>query len=264
MQGRVFDASYWEPTGDDRRQLIVISHGFAGDRTSHVDQAEALAARGYTVIAPTHPDLGGLEAGDMALDPLVLRPRHLSLAIDEAESRAGRQFDQVVVVGHSIGGYTALRSAGVEATAEGLDHHCDNQPDDQILCSLGARDRIAEVAVEAAPDPRIDRLVLLAPGYGPVLSADSLEELSVPVLVVEAHDDAELPGTQVADLIEALPSSTQHQVVPGGHFIFLRACTDIEAETIPDVCGERTGEHRDQVYEDIVAAVDTFAAAEDS
>ena len=53
QHSRPFEVSIWEPTTElDRHELVVISHGFSGDRTSHANLAQGLAAEGYTFAAP--------------------------------------------------------------------------------------------------------------------------------------------------------------------------------------------------------------------
>lgn len=237
------------------------------DRTSHADLAEGFAERGFTVAAPTHPDVGGLESGDGALDPLLLRPRHVSLtvdaAIEEANKKTNEPFNTITVIGHSIGGYTALRIAGAEVNTDGLPAHCDANPSDEILCSPTARTRF-ETVVDAdagSGDPRVDQVVLLAPGYGPLFSPEALGEVAVPVLIVGAEDDVELPGNQVEKLVDDLPADTRFQTVAGGHFIFVRTCTAEEAGVLTDICAETPGVDRSEVHDRLVADVDEFASS---
>lgn len=261
-QDRTFDALIWEPNAaNDRNELVVISHGYSGRGSSHSHLAEALAERGYTVVASTHPDVAGLESDNPALDPLVLRPRHLSLAIDAVESDNGAAFDSVMVVGHSLGGYSALRLAGAEPQAgELLAAHCSDVSD-RVLCTPRAKSRFEAPGISVdVSDPRVDRIVLLAPGYGPLFTAEDLA-ISVPVLVAAAKDDSELPGGQLDALIDRLPSDTTAVTVDGGHYVFLRQCTDAEAASAPVVCKDPEGVDRDSVNDQLVDLIADFAQA---
>ncbi len=237
---RSVEASHWAPTGN-RNALVVLSHGFAGDRTSLDDSAARLNEAGFTVIAPTHPDLAGLESGVADLDPLVLRPRHVSLAINAAVERNGRSFDEVVVIGHSMGAFTALRVAGADVEVGALlDDHCATEPADEVLCSPRATPRFEQVVGMNAVDDRVTSVVLLAPAYGPLFDAASLE-LDPSVLVVTARDDALVSAAQTDALVGRMVEADsfdqrRHHTIDGGHFVFLRPCSAEEADAMPVAC----------------------------
>lgn len=255
---RTFDVSVWQPDAPSER-LVVISHGFDGDRTSHTDLAESLVDQGFVVAAPTHPDRGGLEDGSPDLDPLVLRPRHLELTIDHVSRTNPVPVNDVTVVGHSLGGYSALRLAGADPSADGLDNHCQQHPDDVVLCSPSARNRINSLADNTSDvaESTVNRIVLLAPGYGPLFSNAELEAVSVPSMTVKATNDRELVGDQVERLQRALPESTSVDV-DGGHYVFLRTCTEEEREVLPDICDKSDGAKRASVQTELATRVVDF------
>lgn len=260
VHGRPFEVSVWTPADElINGDLIVISHGFSGDRTSHSDLAMALAAEGFTVAAPTHPDLAGLESDNPALDPLTLRPRHLSLTVDAIESSTGGPFESVSVIGHSLGGYSALRLAGAQPVLDGaLDAHC-GEVDDQVLCSGEAASRF-ETTVATADnfaDERVNHVVLLAPGYGPFFGQAPLQ-LEAAVMVVAADNDDELPGTQVEDLVDRLGANAETLKIEGGHFVFLRLCTNAEAADFPQICEDPDGVDRSEVNVELSSRIATF------
>lgn len=260
IHGRPFDVSVWSPSAEvGNGRLVVISHGFSGDRTAHSDVAQSLAAKGYTVAAPTHPDIAGLESGDPALDPLTLRPRHLSLTIDAMAASAGEPFTAVSVIGHSLGGYSALRLAGAQPILDGaLDAHC-SAVDDQILCNGRADTRFATIAANGDDfsDGRVSKVILLAPGYGPIFGQDPLE-LGADVLVVAARDDLELPGGQVENLVGRLGTGVESSTVDGGHYVFLRPCTVVEAAAVPEFCEDPAGVDRAVLHRELGDQIDTF------
>src|ERR671939_1768378 len=93
------------PAADPRR-LVVLVHGYGEHIGRYAHVAEALAARGSTVVGPEH--LGhGRSAGERALvesfEPIVDDVR--------AVVRAERGDLPVVMVGHSMGGLIAIRYA---------------------------------------------------------------------------------------------------------------------------------------------------------
>ncbi len=257
---RPFDVSVWTPSAADANgSLIVISHGFSGDRTSYSALAKPLTEEGYTVVAPTHPDLAGLQSNDPALDPLTLRPRHLSLTVDAMESTAGGPFDSVSVIGHSLGGYSALRLAGADPKLDGtLESHCA-EVDDQVLCSDRATSRFATVAAagDNFADPRIDHVVLLAPGYGPFFGEEPLG-IDAEAMVISAEGDVELPGAQVEDLIDRLGPNTKTLSTKGGHYVFLRPCSSAEAADFPEICEDPEGVDRSEIHAELSTQIVTF------
>ncbi len=264
LHGRPITMSHWSPAGADRSHLVVISHGYGGDRTSHDYLAKELTQQGYTVIAPTHPDVAGLQSGDPELDPLVLRPRHLSLAIDAAEETSAESFEQVTVLGHSLGGYGALRVAGAEVSVEGVEAHCATSTNDgtkdEVLCTPRARDRFLALAAlrSGTGDHRVDQIVLLAPGYGPLFSPESLTNIATPALVIQASSDRELPGGQVDDIIAGLPDTTSTQTIDGGHFDFVRECSTEESATIPELCTSQAGVERSEFHQEVGGSITEF------
>ena len=98
-------------------QLVVISHGSGGTPWTHRDLAAHLARAGFVVALIQHP---GDSRGDAGLAGkvvnLVNRPRHVRLVIDDAfaDESLGPHLGRtgVTVIGHSMGGYTALAIAG--------------------------------------------------------------------------------------------------------------------------------------------------------
>ncbi len=259
---RPFDVSTWTPTEGERDHLVVISHGFSGDRTSHSDLALALVGDGYTVAAPTHPDLAGLESDDSTLDPLTLRPRHLSLTIDAMEAEAGQSFDSVTVVGFSMGAYSALRISGAQPVLDGsVDAHCDANAD-FVLCNDQAASRFETLATSGDDftDTRVDHIVLLAPGYGPLFGSEPIS-VDADILVVAAEGDTDLPGGQVDTLIGQLPDDTESSTVAGGHFVFMRPCTAGEAAAVPAICDDPDGVDRVAIHADLADDIVEFIEA---
>ena len=105
------------PACDGEFPLVVISHGTGGSHLLYRTLSLHLARSGFVVVLPEHP---GNNRNDNALagthTVLADRPRQIRLAIDwayDAERLAGRlAANCVAVVGHSLGGYTALAIAG--------------------------------------------------------------------------------------------------------------------------------------------------------
>jgi predicted dienelactone hydrolase len=135
------------------------------------------------------------------------RPRHISLAIDAvfgdpliknhlAPARVG-------VIGHSIGGYTALALAGGQPWAaphESLDG--TSHP------------------VRVKRDERVRSLVLLMPATFWFIR-ESLNQVRIPILMRTGERDEITPASHADRVMRGVfdPSLVDHKVIPGaGHF----------------------------------------------
>ena len=199
------------PVVGERIPLVAISHGGGGMPWTHRGLAIELARAGFAALLVQHPGNSRMD-DSLARTPanLANRPRHLRLALDAAladpaiaphlaPGRAG-------VVGHSIGGYTALALAGGRPLA---------------LPQETADGRAHPVPVE--PDPRVAALVLLAPALPWFMAPGALDAVRAPLLVRAGEQDRMAPPDFIERILASLPADTSldYQVVAGaGHFSF--------------------------------------------
>lgn len=185
--------------------VVIISHGSGGNRLGYLTLAQALAEAGYVVLMPEH---FGNNTDDNFLEGktrnLELRPRHISLCIDDIagnEILAGAVLvDQVAVIGHSMGGYTALAVAGGQVW------------------------NVAKHKVAVVRDDRVRGLVLMAPATAWFTPDASLANVTVPMLIYQAEHDAFTPPEHVARVLDQVPDRskiTHHRIENAGHFSFL-------------------------------------------
>ncbi|WP_437758111.1 alpha/beta hydrolase family protein [Sorangium sp. So ce1389] len=185
--------------------LVIISHGGGGTPLAYRTLASYLARSGYLVAMPEHP---GDNRHDQSLSETVEnlenRPRHVRLTIDalfsDAEIGPHLQRDNVALLGHSMGGYTALAVAG-------------GQP------WTGPGQKVAVTS-----DPRVKALVLMAPAACWFVPNDALQDVRVPILLLVAEHDRIAPrwqGQLVLDLVPGRAQVTYKIVENAGHFSFL-------------------------------------------
>ena len=190
--------------------VVLISHGTGGSPLTHRLLAHFLAAHGFVVGLPRHhANHRDDNAWHNTPDNMVARPRHVSLAIDAllAEFGAALRPDWVAVVGHSLGGYTALALAGGQPGS--LPHeHADGTPQ----------------RIPTAPDARVRALVLLAPAtvwYRPVAA---LRNVRVPILLLMGEKDEWTPDFHAQIVLNGVADRDQvtyRSIENAGHYSFL-------------------------------------------
>ncbi len=238
------------------QSLILISHGFSGNFLGHNDTAQFLASLGYVVATPTHPDLQGLKSGKPEFDPLVARPRHIQLIIDELLNHPSFKTNlhqkRIGIIGFSLGTYTALTTIGAKPELSGLATYCTINTKDVLLCSPQANQRFSAIAPNliSQRDNRIGGAVLLAPAYGPLFSKSSLANVKIPVQLFSAEKDQELNNRYNAQHFEEfLPNTTSIEVIKdAGHFVFMAPCPDGLKRAVPFICEDTESVNRVAVH----------------
>lgn len=192
--------------------LVLISHGTGSTPFAYRMLAQHLARNGFIVGMPEHPfnnrNDNSLEG---TMQNLANRPRHIRMAIDwffENEGFAEKVIpNDVSVIGHSLGGYTALAAAGGDPTS--FPHE---SPDGQSQ------------RIEVTPDPRIQSLVLLAPASVWFQSEEALRMINIPILILDAEKDPFTPAFHAQIIMNGVADRDKVQyrtVQNAGHFSFL-------------------------------------------
>lgn len=207
---------YWSRWGQG--PLVVISHGFGADRRFLSYLAQHLASHGLTVAALEHPGsnvawLAGITIGSSGSGRLsdilpstefVDRPKDISFLLNELERLnryssilAGKLDTQhVTVVGHSLGGYTALALAGAKLDIPALRQFCHGRS----LVELSPADWLQCTATDLSEDqpsfrdPRVSRIIALNPVMGRIFGESGLTHVAVPSLILSATEDPITPS----------------------------------------------------------------------
>jgi predicted dienelactone hydrolase len=194
--------------------LVVMSHGFAADRRFLTYLAEHLASHGYSVASLEHPgsNIHSLAEVSMSFKPsdlisaneFVDRPEDIRFLLDELE-RLGRDRDffkdkfntqEVTVIGHSLGGYTALALAGGELNLPALRQFCTalnplgRSPADWLQCAAA---NLPESRLQLR-DKRVVQAIALNPLVGKLFGDDGLGKIEIPVAILSGSDDAITPA----------------------------------------------------------------------
>lgn len=183
------------PAGESLRaasHLVVISHGSGGRPETHSQLACVLRGRGLAVEVPLHEGNNRLDNRlANTTENFVRRPQCLREVID----RAGAE--RVVIVGHSLGGYTGLVLAG------------------------GVTDLIAD-----GLDERVVGVVLMAPS---VNWFRSLERVRVPVLLFTGGRDTITPRMHGEIVTKGVPHTEHVHIPEATHYSFLSPFPEMDA-----------------------------------
>lgn len=199
------------PVEGERLPVVAISHGKGSSPWTFRGLAAHLARAGFVVALLEHP---GNSRSDNSLDGtaanLINRPRHVRLVLDAVfadEALRAHLAGSVSVIGHSIGGYTALALAGGYPSS--IPHE---SPDGQAH------------PIPVEHDPRVGALVLLTPAAPWLMGEGALARVDAPILLLAGQlDEHASPEHYVDPLLLGLRHNRRvtSRVVPGaGHFSF--------------------------------------------
>ena len=145
--------------------LVIVSHGYPGNRFLLSHLAENLATKGYVVAAIDHTDSTYNDQGRFG-STLVNRPLDQKFVLDEIARLTGEHGnflsgmadpERTAIIGYSMGGYGAVISAGGGVTQASTEHE------------WGAPDRTLQVHLagseshDGLPDERVKAIVAFAP-----------------------------------------------------------------------------------------------------
>jgi predicted dienelactone hydrolase len=172
--------------------LVIISHGYPGNRFLMSHLGENLASKGYVAVSIDHKD-STYDDQKAFGSTLYNRPLDQLFVLNEMErlSRPGQVFAGVVdasragLVGYSMGGYGVVNVIGGGFSAPSAAF--DNAPPNKLLAERGA----ASVAYQQARDARIKGAIAIGPwgiqrGFWDL---DGLKGIRTPVLFVAGSAD---------------------------------------------------------------------------
>jgi len=129
----------------------------------------------------------------------IERPRDVSFLLDQLTQlnqapgvwQGKLNTSQVSVIGHSLGGYTALALAGAELNVEGLRQFCQ----EHIPLGLSPADWLQCTAIDLPQrrmqlrDPRVVQAIALNPVVGRLFGPDGLKRVATPTLILTGTED---------------------------------------------------------------------------
>jgi pimeloyl-ACP methyl ester carboxylesterase len=210
---------------------VVISHGTGGTPWAYRGLAMHLAREGFAVALVEH--VGNSRSDNSLADTpelLAKRPQQIREAIDALG------VSEAALIGHSMGGYTALAIAGGKPLA------LPNQTSDGKAHP-----------VDVTPDSRVTKIVLLAPAVPWFMAPGSLDAVRVPVMTRVGQRDTFAPPAFVETV---LTIAMDFAVVPNaGHFAFFYPVPAALAGMMPaeDPPGFDRAAYQPQLYAEVTA-----------
>ncbi|RUS97493.1 hypothetical protein DSM106972_084410 [Dulcicalothrix desertica PCC 7102] len=193
--------------------LIVISHGVAEDRETFAYAAQHLASYGFAVAVLEHPGsdakkiqqyFEGLASPPEARE-LINRPLDIKFLLDQLQrlNKSGSNFvgqlnvQEVGVIGHSYGGYTALTLAGATIDVNSVNKQCN--PNNSLNLSVLLQCRANELLQGKTPipsfqDTRVKAVMALNPFGSVILNQKGFSKIQVPIMFMGGSQDVITPA----------------------------------------------------------------------
>ena len=239
----VFDGASVAPGGPF--PVLLFSHG----NTSFVEQSffmtEFFTSHGWIVAGPDHTGNTFRNLEDpMPPNIFVWRPQDISATIDtlmefpEDHPLYGQSSDDIVLSGHSFGGYTTLAGSGAGYDTVSLLAACEQELVPDIFCDVLTED-VLTVLEAGLGDPRVKIGIPQAPG-GTILFGAGVSQIDIPILLITGAMDRtttnENEGDPVWSLLEG-ENKLRVDLTTGGHFTFSNACGLLPGVGDGDGCG---------------------------
>ncbi len=196
--------------------VIVFSHGLAGDRKGFMNVSRHLASHGYAVAALDHPGsnrrqldavLSGNEREIATPGEFRDRPLDVSFLLDEltrlnttgSDLADQLDLDRVGIIGHSLGGYTALALAGAQLNYDTLQANCAsddfifNAANPSMLLQCTALSDPTQFTAELKDD-RIDAVIALNPVTSSLFGRTGFSKIDIPSLIISGTNDPVAPA----------------------------------------------------------------------
>ena len=281
-----FRARLYLPQGlSEPAPLVVMSHGFGSEPKSFDYLGEHLASYGIAAVSVEHIgsdsdyELEILEgARKQAISPqeFIERPLDVRYVLDEIERRSQSDpqlqkidLQRVGVIGHSLGGYTALTLAGAEINSKRLRQQCPHKKINlnmSLLLQCRAKKLVPQ---QQLADPRIKAAMAISPISSGIHGQESLSQISIPTAIFAGSEDIIAPVVQEQVYPFTWLSAKDKylaMLIPGDHFAGsnLPRRKPAEPTVVEEFVGRRLGGGQPYVKAFAVAFIKAHLAGDSS
>lgn len=192
--------------------LVIMSHGFGSEPKHFEPFARHLASYGYAVAVPEHigsnkeyqqATLRGELSNAVSPFEFISRPLDIRYLLDELEQLATEEplwqrlnLEQVGIMGHSFGGYTALALAGAPLNEQRLDTCTELNLTLNPSVILQCRASYLPTKNEILQDPRIQAVMVVNPITSTALGPESMAQIEIPAMIVSGSEDMLAPAIE--------------------------------------------------------------------
>lgn len=266
---------YFPQNPEEKKPLILISHGFGSLKDNFTNLAEHLASYGFVVAIPQHvgSDLkyreellkGSLSS---ALSPVeyIARPQDMSSVIDQLQKLASESeiwskrvdLSKIGAIGDSLGGTTVLSLAGAPLNISRLKTECDqNQVIVNTALILQCQGSHLPPVEYNLQDSRIKAVIATHPLTSAIFGAESLSKIKIPIMITAGGDDVITPVVieQIHPFIW-LKSPFKHLLFyqPGTHFSSTKPTAEYTLTNLPEVLIGKNRDATSQYFQGIAVA----------
>jgi predicted dienelactone hydrolase len=263
----------------NNHRIAVISHGAFGSPREMNWLGYALASQGWVVAGVAHFGESWVYGAEN-IDPSSAmrfwqRPQDVSFAIDslskEGLFNTSLKTDNVIMLGHSSGGFTSLAMAGANLEAGKSEAYCaSKKAKDDKGCNYGQQSKRKPMTEEMLTkigllqkkmrDERVAAVIALDPALGHAVSEQSLESIKVPALVIGSLENDFLPySTHSKYYANHIQGANLVGIEQGaGHFVYIDKCdSDREIKGV-FLCKDRDGVDRKAIQKQILQHIFSF------
>lgn len=258
-----------------KRPLIILSHGTGGSAAQLSWLAERLVGAGFLVAGVNHH---GNTAAEETSWPhgFVLpaeRARDISVLIDQllGDEVIAPHIDtnRIGAAGFSIGGYSALASAGAHLKVVDRQSRCENDSDNPV-CRLPPEAGFTEADIRVLAssdgtfkealvrdehpvrDPRIRAVYAIAPAFLSLMKKQDFSLFNVSTRVVLAENDQQIMLSETLNAVsESIPDAVTVTIPDAGHYSFLAPCSSRGKIFVSALCRDSSRIDRNEVHDRI-------------
>lgn len=268
--GRTFEYVIWYPTRDregaesryfsimrrkeafseasvgleEAAPILIFSHGNGSVAEQSFFMTEFFTSHGWIVVAPSHTG-NTISDTEGSIDPRsgAFRPQDITALLDDLENFGDDDpltpffSDNVVMTGHSFGGFTTLANAGTGFDVDFALNECETNSN--RFCDIFEVEGVEGLMRQGFLDERIDVAIPQTPG-GHLIFRELLANIEIPTLLMTGELDRTLSNEEEGDPIWQDLDGPHMRVnlVTGGHFTFSNMCELFGSLVPDDGCGE--------------------------